>query len=223
MEPHSGGTMYAAAVDRAAARLRELRDEAWRDAGVAALSFGLAIAATHFQPDFAVPLLVGGLALAGLTVRALFRRWELIEELMLDRDAYGIPEVRARAEQAATLERRRSLSVSIRGALDAPLPGAGPGAAACRAELEELAGELDDSTLVLDPLCAVACEQLLCGTTDSPLYSRHWQREEVRSLVWQIRSGFRAEDGSDESGRVESSRPRRPHPVGIHAARSTNR
>ena len=85
--------MYARAVDDAAERLRDLRREAWHALGLAAVALGLAVAATALRPSLALPLFVGGLGLTVLGVRALWRRWDLVEWLVGDRDAYAIPEV----------------------------------------------------------------------------------------------------------------------------------
>ena len=52
--------MYARSVDEAAARLRELRQEECGDLALAAVSLGLAFAATQIRPAFAMPFLLGG-------------------------------------------------------------------------------------------------------------------------------------------------------------------
>jgi hypothetical protein len=47
-------------------------------------------------------------------VLAGWRRWDLLDRLVGERDAYAIPGVRARAEQEASMANRRSLSGAIR-------------------------------------------------------------------------------------------------------------
>lgn len=183
--------MYARAVDDAGVQLRVLRQEARDELGVAAIAVGLALAATQLRPAFAVPLFVGGLFVGALGVRALWRRWELVERLAGERDAYVIPEVKAYASREATMERRRSLAALIR----CRLPRAGlavePRVTAVADELEALASELEDGALVLDPALAVACTRLLSDLADSPLLNVAMAPEDLRSRVRQIRDGLR--------------------------------
>ena len=111
--------MYARAVDDAAARLRALRREKREDFGLAALAVVLAVVAAAFLPELALPLLVGGLAIGVLGLRALFRRWDLVERLSGERDAYVIPEVLAYASHEADIERRQTFAAMIRSHLRA--------------------------------------------------------------------------------------------------------
>jgi hypothetical protein len=182
--------MYARAVDEAAARLRELRHEEWADLGLAALAIGLALAATQVRPALALPLFFGGLAVGALGVRALWRRWDLVERLSGERDAYVIPEVLAFASRVATMERRHSLAVLIRSRLRRSRRAFGARSIAAAKELEALASELDDGGLALDPACAVACARLLSDPEKSPLLNPKLPPEELHSRVRQIRCGF---------------------------------
>jgi hypothetical protein len=71
-----------------------------------------------------------------------------------------------------------------------------------REELAELACELADPELTLDPFCAVACERLLSDTTASPLLNATLPPEDIRSRVRQIRVGFtQSEPGACEAHR----------------------
>ena len=92
--------MYARAVDDGAARLRALRHEELEDLGLAALVLALAVAATQTRAELAVPLLLGGLVVGARGVRALWRRWDLVERLSGEVDAYVIPEIRAYAARS---------------------------------------------------------------------------------------------------------------------------
>jgi hypothetical protein len=92
--------MYARAVDEAAVRLRKLRNDEWECFGLAAMAFGLALLATQFRPDLALPVCVGGLVAWALGIRALWRRWDLVDRLSGERDAWVIPEVRDYAKRA---------------------------------------------------------------------------------------------------------------------------
>ena len=91
--------MYARAVDEARTRLRELRHEEWYDFALSGASLGLAIWATEYAPSLALPLLVGGLALGVLGIRALWRHWDLVDRLTDEPDAYAIAEVLATASR----------------------------------------------------------------------------------------------------------------------------
>ena len=101
------GSMYARAVDEAELRLRELRHEQWLDLALAAVAFGLALAATQIRPSLAMPLFLGGVFAWALGIRALYRHWDLLDRLADERDAFVIPEVALYASRHATGERRR--------------------------------------------------------------------------------------------------------------------
>jgi hypothetical protein len=184
--------MYARAVDEAGARLQELRHEEWLDFALGALTLGLAMAASEFVPQLAVPLLVGGLTTAVLGMRALWRHWDLIDRLAGERDAYTIPEVFAYASREATMARRRTSAAIIRNYLQPSVVGAPALRDEAAVELEDLAGELEDDDLELDPACAVACLRLVTEPTQSPLLNSAMPRESLRSSAHRIRSGFTA-------------------------------
>jgi hypothetical protein len=182
--------MYARAVDDAATRLRELRVERRDELGVAGLALVLAVVAAEIRPALAVPLLAGGLAVGALGIRSLWRRWELLERLAAERDAYEISEVRAYASSHATPARRRSCAGLIRNWLQRPGLVYEARVAVAADELEALAADLDDASLALDPACAVACVRLLTDVEGSPLLNQALPPEELRCRVRQIRSGF---------------------------------
>lgn len=183
--------MYARAVDEAAARLGALRDEERGNLGLAALALVLAVPAARVLPELALPLLLGGLTVGALGLRAVWRRWDLVERLSGERDAYVIPEVLAYASREAAMERRRSFATLIRSRLPRSRLVVEARVAAVADELEALASELDDSALALDPAAAVACVRLLSDITASPLLNQALPREELRSRIHQIRSGFK--------------------------------
>lgn len=182
--------MYARAVDDASARLRELRQEEWQDLVLAAVALGLALAATQIRPAFAIPLFLGGAVVAALGVRALWRRWDLLERLAAEREAHVISEVRAYASREATMDRRRWFAALIRSRLAQPDPAFEERVGSAASELEALACELDDGEIGLDPACAVACARLVSDPAQSPLLNHALPPEELRSRVHQIRSGF---------------------------------
>jgi len=182
--------MYARAVDDAAARLQALRREEREKLGLAAIALVLAAGAAEFRPEFALPLFVGGLVIGALGMRALWRRWDLVDRLSAERDAYVIDEVFAYASREAGLDRRRSFAALIRSRLPQPGVVSDARVVAAAHELEALATELEDSTLALDPAAAVACMRLLTDLGDSPLLNASFTPEELRSRVRQIRAGF---------------------------------
>ena len=184
--------MYARAVDDAGARLRELRHEEWEKLGLAALALGLAVTATQIRPSVALPLMIGGFVVGALGVRALWRRWDLVDRLAGERDAYVIPEVLKYASREATMERRSAMATFIRGWLGEPGSDLEARIRPAAAELEALASELTDDGLELDPACAVACQRLLSDLGASPLLNAARPTEELRSRVRQIRAGFRS-------------------------------
>jgi hypothetical protein len=181
--------VVARAVEEAGRRLHELKHEEWEDAAVALGAFGLALAAATFRPDLAVPLLVGALCVFVKACLVGWRRWDLLERLIGERDAFEIPEVRRRAEQQATMHNRRALSRAIRSRLEL---GENPRLTFAADDLAALAEELADPELDLDPVCAVACSRLLTDSETSPLSNSHLPIEDIRSRIRQIRSGFSA-------------------------------
>jgi hypothetical protein len=180
--------MVARAVEDAGRRLQDLRREEREDGAVAAAAFGLAVAAGSLRPAFALPLFLGGLVLGGRAVLAGWRRWDLVDRLLVERDAHAIPEVRVRAAQEATMANRRSLSRAIRARLEL---AENPRITDNADELAALAEELADPQLEFDPACAAACSRLLRDEVTSPLVNSAVPTQEVRSRLVQIRSGFR--------------------------------
>ncbi len=183
--------MVARAVEDADRRLHDLLREEWEDGAVGVGAVALAIAASAVRPSFALPLLLGGLFVAGRAMLAGFRRSELLDRLVVERDAYGIPEVRARAEKDASMDHRLWLSRCIRSRLEL---AENPRFAANADQLTLLAEELADPELELDPACAVACSKLVLDPLGSPLADWSLPAEDVRSRLVQIRAGFHPRD-----------------------------
>jgi len=180
--------VYARAVDDAASELRNLRCEEWEDLGLAGLSLALALGATAVYPALALPLFVGGLVVGSRGLRALCRRWDVVERLAGDRDAYVISEVLTYAMRETTMDRRRTFAALIRSRLRTPLE---PRIEDAAGDLDLLAWELENAELWLDPVAAVACLRLLSDVTTSPLLNSALPQQDLRSRVNHIRSGFR--------------------------------
>jgi hypothetical protein len=190
---HREGAMTAETVKDAQHRLHELHQDERADLVLAALAMGLAILASFLHPALAMPLFIGALASSVLAGRAFFRRSELFDRLLLDREAYTIPEVRRRAEQIASMESRHALAQTVRARLT-PASGCSrsPRVSAASGALEALAAELDDETLSLDLDCAVRCHQLLNNYGESPLLNYLLPEDDVQNWVRRIRCGFEA-------------------------------
>jgi hypothetical protein len=182
--------MYARAVDDAGARLRELRRDEWQELGLAGATLGLAIGATQYTPSLALPLLIGGLGVGVLGIRALWRHWDLVDRLADDPDAYAIPEVLAYASREAAMHRRRRSAVLIRHHLDSTCRSNTGLCDHARDELAALANELEDEALDLRPTAAVVCSRLLLEPAESPLLNPALPKDGLRSSVARIRSGF---------------------------------
>lgn len=182
--------MYARAVDDAEIRLRSLRREKREDFGLAACALGLAVVAAEVRPALALPLFIGGASVGALGLRALWRRWDLVERLSTERDAYVIPEVLAYAAREAEIDRRQSFAALIRSRLPQPGLVSDARVVATAEELEALARELEDGRLAFDPAAAVACMRLLTDLGESPLLNPMLPPEDLRSRIRQIRAGF---------------------------------
>jgi hypothetical protein len=183
--------MTAETIKESEHRLHELHQDEWSDLGLGALALGLALAASFLHPPLAVPLFIGALASSVLAGRAFIRRLELSDRLLLDNDAYVIPEIRRRAEDFASMENRRALAQSLRVGLT-PATGysCSPRLAEAADELRRLASELDDEGLSLDPPCAARCHQLVNNYADSPLLNNLLPEEDLRVWIRRIRCGF---------------------------------
>ena len=182
--------MYARAVDQADARLRELRQEQRGELTLAGAALAASVVATEVLPGLAGPVFIGGLFVGMLGVRAMWRRWDLIERLSGERDALVIPEVRAFASREATMERRHSFAVLVRSMLREASRANDARLDAVADELEALASELENEDLTFEPASGVACLRLLSDVPGSPLLNRRFPTEDLRSRVMQIRSGF---------------------------------
>jgi hypothetical protein len=119
----------------------------------------------------------------------LWRRWDLVDRLAGERDAYVISDVLAYASREATRDRRQTFAAMIRATLRPPRFALESRMLAAADELEALDLDLEDGELALDPACAVACSRLLNDLTSNP--NPAVLPQELRSRIFQIRSRFR--------------------------------
>jgi hypothetical protein len=180
--------MYARAVDDAAAELRNLRCEEWEDLGLAGFALAIAVAAAQIYPAFAIPCFVGALAVGFHGLMALWRRWDIVDRLAGERDAYVISDVLSYALRETTMDRRRTFAALLRSRLDEPRE---PRIGEVEGALALLARDLENVALWLDPASAVACMRLLSDVANSPLLNRELPPEDLRARINHIRSGFR--------------------------------
>lgn len=182
--------MDARAVESARVRLDELRVQSVEDVVLAAVAIALAIAGTWLLSAMAVPLFCGGLGVGFLGVRALVRRYLMLDDLVVDRDAYAIADVHRLALRAASAERRRDLAASLRYALTDSRYGVNERVEAVRELLEEIAAALEDERLRFDPACAVALDRLLVNGSTSTLYKSAVPVGELRFRLRRVLDGF---------------------------------
>lgn len=180
--------VYARAVDDAAAELRDLRSEEWEDLGLGAVALAIAVVAAQFYPALAIPCFVGGLAVGFRGLRALWCRWDIVDRLAGERDAYVISDVLSYAMRETTMDRRRTFAALVRGRLNEPRE---PRIDVAAGELESLARDLENAAFRVDPAAAVACMRLVSDVANSPLLNPELPPEELCARVNSIRSGFR--------------------------------
>jgi hypothetical protein len=182
--------MYARVLEEAEARLVDLHHDEVQRIALSAVALGASLAATAVYEPLVMPLLLGGLVLGVLGIGAIWRHWDLLDRLADDRDAYSIPAVRAYAARDARMDRRRANAAQIRAWIHDPLPEDARIVEFAEA-LEELARELEDEALDLDPACAIACRRLVTDPLASPLFNEALPGEDVGSTIVRIRTGFR--------------------------------
>ena len=85
--------MSARAIDEAEARLLELHHEERYRLGLSAVALAASLAMTAIDVRVARPLFVGGLAVGVLGMRTFWQRWDIVDRIADERDAYVIPEV----------------------------------------------------------------------------------------------------------------------------------
>lgn len=199
--------MSARAIDEAEARLLELHHEERYRLGLSAVALAASLAMTAIYVPVVLPLFVGGLAVGVLGMRTFWQRWDIVDRLADERDAYVIPEVLSYAARDTRMERRSTSAALIRSWLcTAALAGSSPVLVKAE-EFEALACELEDRDLELDPACAVACRRFLTDGTVSPLFDDAARREDIESWIVRIRDGFRPRTPPSAGDRGSQSAP----------------
>jgi hypothetical protein len=183
--------MYARALEDAETRLVELHHDEVQRMALSVVTLGGSLAATVVYEPLVLPLFLGGLALGVLGMGAIWRHWDLLDRLADDGDAYTIPAVQAYAARDARMDRRQCNAAHIRSWLAGPVLAGDARIVDYADALEELARELDDDGLELDPACAIACRRLLTDPQVSPLLNEALPADDLGSWIVRIRRGFR--------------------------------
>jgi hypothetical protein len=183
--------MSAREVESLGRQLRTLQEQAIARLTLAGLAFGAALAASQLRRDLAVPLFLGGAALALLGGRDFIRRECLLDEAAPDRAAFALAPVRRHAARLATMERRRDDAASIRRLLRSPELAVAERIEPNREAFELLAEELERDDLSFDPACAVLLEHLLLRPEQSALFAAGRGAADVHSSLTQIEAGLR--------------------------------
>lgn len=181
--------MSARQIEQLGQQLRELNERAVAQLALGFGSFGLALVASQFRRDLAVPLLVGAVVLIVLGLVAFVRRALLVEDAATDRDAYLVAAVRHYGMRFTQRRRRRDDAASIRRLLAAPELAIAERVERNRETLEQLAGELERPQLAFEPVCAVTLERLLLRSSESALYNLKLPAEDLHSRLAQITAG----------------------------------
>ena len=181
------GVMQARALNEAETQLVELRHDEIQRLALGAVALIASLAMTAVYEPAVLPLFLGGMALWILGIHSIWRRWDLVDRLADDPDAYAISAVRAYAARDASMERRRTNAALLRDWAH----GVDPEVHEVADELEQLARDLEDTDLELAPACAIACRRLLTDPTVSPLLT-HAPVEEIEARIAEIETGFTA-------------------------------
>ena len=171
--------MTAHEIDDAAKRIGELGSRAAQDGALAAVAFGLALAATWYRPSLALPLALGAMAMTFLAGFAFVKRFLLVDELADDPDAYSIRAVRDFGARAASIEHRRELARIVR-------------AAPAQPELQRLIQALESERIDWDPQTVVALEHWLLDPSEA-FRDPDIRSEELRSRIRNVLAALDAQ------------------------------
>lgn len=186
--------MDARRIEHAADELERKRRRAAHAGALAGLALVLVAAAIPLAGRLAVALVAGAGAEALVVAAAIHGRRELIARLVLEREAYVLPEVRRYGSRLVRLSQRQRLAAWLREVVaDARLPGSLylPERVARHArDLDSLARELASPAARVQPTSAVACLQLLTRAVESPLYNARLPADELALALRSIRAGI---------------------------------
>jgi hypothetical protein len=190
--------MTARELDEAAAEIRRRRRNAL-DCAIAAVGAAAIVPALLvLSGALAVSSAIGAALLAIRACVALARRRGLLERLVLDSAAQGIPEVEAFGARLVEPHARTRLARSIRSMLnDAFRPASRmhclflvDRVVAYARELEAIARDLCSPSVRVDPVSAARCHWLLTQAAENPLYDRALPSEQLGAILRAIRSGM---------------------------------
>lgn len=186
--------MDARAIEQASRELELRRLDELANAALALVAAALAALSALFESQVALVLAIGAVFAAVLAVVAAVRRHWLIECLALDPDAYGIAAVRRYGCRLTSPRARKRLSRSLRTLVADPWR-CGPCIRPTRvepfaADLLELAHELEDTGIEVEPVSAAGCLRLLSDGAESPLLNPALPIEDLWAALLRIRGGI---------------------------------
>jgi hypothetical protein len=180
--------VHARALRDAETKLVNFRHDEVEQLGLGAAALAASLALTAVYRPLVAPLFVGGLALWVLGIRSVWRRWDLVDRLADEPDAYALSAVRAYGARDARMARRRAYAGVLRRWAS---EWSDSDTTEVARDLEQLALDLEDAGLELAPASAIACRRLLTDPTASPLLTCA-PVEEIHARITEIEEGFTA-------------------------------
>lgn len=185
--------MIARRLEALAAELGALRARARWNGALALAALAAAPLAAAWNGALAAGLVAGGLFEALLAARAIGRRHDIVALLAPHVEAYELPEVRRYAATLASRASRLQMAATLREvvAVPPPVPRLEALIRSHRAQLNELADDLEDPETEIAPVSAVALFSLVNEMRDSPLFDPLAPTGELHSALLRIHDGIR--------------------------------
>lgn len=185
--------MIARRLEALAAELAVLRTRARWNGALALAALAAAPLAAAWNGALAAGLVAGGLFEALLAARAISRRHDIVALLAPHVEAYELPEVRRYVAALGSRASRLQMAATLRElvAMPPPVPRLEALIRSHRAQLNELADDLEDPETEIAPLSAVALFSLVNEMGDSPLFNPLAPTGELHSALIRIHDGIR--------------------------------
>jgi hypothetical protein len=182
-------------LDKAAARLKAMRERRRTRLMTATAALCLAAGALLYSDPLAISFLVGvGCALA-LALADTYRRRELLAGLALDRQAYALPEVRRYGAGLVMLSGRQRVAAALERVLEnAGTPGScylSQRVDAFRGDIAGLASAVRAPDARVEPTSIARCWRLLTRAAESPLYNHRIPADDLGFELQRIYAGIR--------------------------------